>query len=444
MRKKRLGQFVKGTTITFVSRVLFFFLSLGTSIAIARVLGPQGKGIYTLAILLPTLITTLINLGIGPATVYHFAQGRYSRREILGSNIFFGFSISCLGLVVGLIIALFFQESLFPGVPTKYLIVALSLVPATLFFKYLQNILLGAQRFKEYNLIEIFRSLLMLLFVLIALVLFKAGVVGAIVASFFSWVTSGLILFFWSEEAAGGIVFKLNRDYLKKASIYGLQVHLANILSFLNYRVDMFLVNGFLNPTAVGFYSVSVALVEKLWLISQAASTVLFPKVAAEEDEQKRKSFTPLVSRTVLWVTALGALILFFLSRWVIEFLYSKTFLPAVSPFRILLPGIVALSVSRVLANDIAGRGKPMLNTYVSIFTLLTNIVLNIIWIPRYGISGAALASTTSYTFTLLARIFFYTRLSGNSWMEVLVPQRMDWVIYRQTGEALIKKARGG
>lgn len=437
------GRFTRRTAITFTARVLSVLLGIAISVIIARLLGPEGKGIYTLAALLPTLIVTFANLGIGPATVYHVAQGRYSRQEILGTNIAFALGIGALGVLGGLIVALFLHQSVFPGVAQGYLLLALALIPGTLLFVYLQNILLGAQRFKEYNLIAIIQSLLFLASVVIALWALKAGVVGALVAGAFAWFLADVVLFLWVWKIVGGISFKLNLAYLRKASVYGLQAHLGNIIGFLNYRIDMFLVNGFLNPTAVGFYSIGVGLGEKLWMVSHAASTVLFPRVAAETDEHRRKEFTPLVARSVLWISVLGALAVFFLSHWLVNFLYSAAFLPAVQPLQILLPGIVALSVGRVLANDIAGRGRPMLNTYVGAGALATNVALNLIWIPRYEIAGAAWASTVSYSLTFVVRLLLYCRLSGNSWVKVLLPQRGDWKLYRGTGEALAQWAKG-
>jgi O-antigen/teichoic acid export membrane protein len=432
-----MGQFARGTAITFAARVLSLIIGIATSIILARLLGPEGKGIYTLAALLPSLIVTLVNFGIGPATVYHVAQGRYPRREILGNNIVFALGIGVVGVFVGLVVAFFFQESIFPGVTQGYLLLALALIPVNLLFAYLQNILLGAQRFKEFNLITILHALLFLVFIVIALWILKAGIPGALLAAVLAWFLTNVVLLFCAWKVAGGISFKLNPVYLRKASVYGIQAHLGNILGFLNYRVDMFLVNGFLNPAAVGFYSIAVGLVEKLWMVSAAASTVLFPRVAAETDEQRRKEFTPLIARTILWITAFGALMLVFLSRWIIIVLYSRAFLPSISALQALLVGIIALSVGRVLANDIAGRGRPILNSYVGMLALVTNVTLNIVWIPRYGITGAAWASTVSYSVTLLARLFLYCRLSGNSWTKVLLPQPSDWALYRRTGLAL-------
>ena len=50
--------FIKNTSITFMTRILQLILGVGISIIIARVLGPEGKGIYSLAILLSALLIT--------------------------------------------------------------------------------------------------------------------------------------------------------------------------------------------------------------------------------------------------------------------------------------------------------------------------------------------------------------------------------------------------
>jgi len=432
-----MGQFARNVALTFVSKVLTLIIGVGASVLIARVLGPEGKGIYAMAILLPTLIITFTHLGIGLASVYYVAQRRYPREEILGNNIILAVMIGAVGVFGGLIVSIFFGQEVFPGVAKGYLLLALALIPINLFFTYLENILLGAQRIKEFNYVAIIHEVLFFAFIVIALWTLRIGVVGAILAGVLAWLVTDIVLFLWARKVAGGVSLRWNRNYMKQASTYGVQAHLGNILGFLNLRLDMFFVNAFLNPGAVGFYSIGVGLVEKLWLISQAAGTVLFPKVAAETDEHRRKKFTPLVARTTLWITALGALVLVFLSRWIVVLLYSKAFLPSVSALQALLVGIVALSGGRVLANDFAGRGRPMLNTYVGMLTLVTNVILNIVWIPKYGINGAAWASTVSYSLTLVARLFLYCRLSGNPWTKVILPQRGDWAIYRRTGLAL-------
>ena len=123
--------------------------------------------------------------------------------------------------------------------------------------------------------------------------------------------------------------------------------------------------------------------------------------------------------------------------------LYSEAFCPAVEALQALLVGIVALSAGRVLSNDLAGRGRPILNAYGGMATVAVNIVLNIIWIPRFGIVGAAWASTVSYFVSFLLALVFYCRLSGNRWQLAIIPQQGDWALYCRTVVALSQWARG-
>ncbi|MBC7293551.1 MAG: polysaccharide biosynthesis C-terminal domain-containing protein [Thermoleophilia bacterium] len=139
----------------------------------------------------------------------------------------------------------------------------------------------------------------------------------------------------------------------------------------------------------------------------------------------------------MLLATTLGGLALVLLSRWLVLLLYSEAFLGAVSALQALLVGTVALSAGRVLSNDISGRGFPRLNIYTGVAAVVTNVLLNLLWIPRYEIIGAAWASTVSYTVSFLGALYFYCRLSGNRWTVVVIPQRGDWALFRRTGVML-------
>ena len=429
MNKKK---FVRDTTITFGSRLFSLLVGIGTSVVLARALGPQGRGTYALAMLLPNMIVTFGNFGVGPATVYYVARGKISREIILGNNILLSLILSAFGILAGVCVIIFFHQNLFKGVAVSLLILSLALVPLNFFLSFVKYILLGAQRIKEFNYIGVIQTLFFFTAVVLALLFFRVGIAGAIGAAALSTLAAGILAFHWAKMVSGGVKLRPYPPYIKKALIYGFQSHLSNILGFLNYRADVFLINWFLSPAAVGLYSVSVGLAEKIWLVSQSAGTVLFPKIAAENEEELRKTFTPFVARTVLWLTALGAIVLFLISKQVILLLYSDAFLPAVSPLQGLVVGIIALAPSRVLANDIAGRGRPALNAYRGLITVFINITLNLLWIPRYGIVGSAWASTVAYTASFIGALLIYCHLSGNPWTVVLLPQPEDWVLYKR------------
>lgn len=428
-----MGTFTKNTTITLTARIITLILGITISVIIARLLGPAGKGIYTLSILLPSLIVTFTNLGVGPATVYYIGRQKYSLSEIFGNNVIVSLVLSVFSIIIGLVIIFFFKEPVFSGISRRYLLLTLALIPINLFFSYTNAILLGLQKIKEYNVVSVVQTSSFLGLIVIAIWWRRSGIEGAILAGIVANLLVDLLLFFWVKRFTQGIIFQINKSYIKNSFLYGIKAHLSNVLSFLHLRLDVFLISAFINPLAVGYYSIAVGIAEKLWLISQSASTVLFPKVASEKDEKRRKEFTPLVSHMTIFVTALGALVTFFLSRWLVIFFFSKAYLPAVRPLHILLLGAVAVSGGRVLGNDFAGRGRPMLNTYLNTISVVINLGLNLLWIPRFGIIGAAWATTVSYIAALIGAVIVYSRVSGNPWTKILLPQRGDWALYRRT-----------
>jgi O-antigen/teichoic acid export membrane protein len=435
-----MRSFGKNTAITFVTQISNLILGIAASIVIARLLGPKGKGVYTLAILLPSIAVTLSNLGIGPATIYYIGKGKYSLEKILGSNLALTSVLSSIAIMASIIIIVFFRNLFLRGVPLNYLFLALLFIPFMLLQSYLQNILLGLQEIKKYNLADLFRSACFLVLVIFTLCLFKAKLIGAISSLIISTLLTGIFTLFWINKLTGITTYRIDKDFVKDASSYGIKAHTANILAFLNYRFDIFLVNAFVGPIAVGYYSLAVGIAEKIWLLSGSASTVLFPRVASEKDEKRRKEFTPIVSRNVMFITTIEAIFIYFLIRWIIIFFYSKTFLPSVRPLQILLPGIIALSAARVLANDIAGRGKPLLNTYMAAASLAVNIGFNILWIPKFGIEGAALASTLSYNILLLEEVLIYSRLSRNPIGKILFIRKSDFALYKNFIFQVVKK----
>ncbi|NPA93750.1 MAG: flippase [Chloroflexi bacterium] len=425
--------FVRGMAITMGSRLIALVIGLGASAVLARALGPEGKGMYALAVLLPSMIVALGSFGLDSATIYYTAREEISWRIILGNNVVLSFVQGFLGILAGFIIVRVFHENLFKDIAISILNFSLVLIPINFFFHSVRYILWGAQRVKEFNQVILIQRGIFFILSVVVLWAFNMGVIGAIGATFISILAAAVLAFHWAKMISGGVVLSLNPVYIRKAFTYGFQAYLANILGFLNYRADMFLVNWLMGPAAAGLYGTGVDIIERGWLISQVAGAMIFPRVAAAKNSRTKLLLTPLVARTVFWITAGGVVVLVFISDWLVYFLYSEAFLPAARALRGLAIGVISLSVGRVLSNDIAGRGRPVFNIYVGLATIVVNVILNFLWIPRYGIEGAAWASSVSYTISFLGALYFYCRLSGNHWTMIIFPQKEDLVIYYKT-----------
>jgi stage V sporulation protein B len=201
----------------------------------------------------------------------------------------------------------------------------------------------------------------------------------------------------------------------------------ANILQFLNYRLDLFLVAFFRTTTEVGLYALAASLAQLLWLVSNAMATVLFPRVASnDEPEGVALDRTAFFSRFSLASTLVLGIVLAVIAEPFLRIIYGAQFEPAVVPLLLLLPGIVAFAPVNVLAAHLAGSGRPEINLAVSGASLAVTIILDLLLIPAYGMAGAAVASSVAYITATVVIVALYCRHVHATARSVLLPTAAD------------------
>jgi Na+-driven multidrug efflux pump len=102
----------------------------------------------------------------------------------------------------------------------------------------------------------------------------------------------------------------------------------------------------------------------------------------------------------------------------------------------------VAMSGWVVMINDFGGRGRPMLNNYIMAASLFLNIMLNIFYIPKFGIIGAAWASTFSYCLAFLITLVAYSKVSDNKIRDIIFLKKEDFLIYKNLLAEFAKKSK--
>jgi O-antigen/teichoic acid export membrane protein len=172
---------------------------------------------------------------------------------------------------------------------------------------------------------------------------------------------------------------------------------------------------------------VAVQLSERLWMLSQSISTILLPKLSElSNDEDKRLKITPIIARLTLASTAFLSIVFAVVIYPIIPIVFGVNFIDVYIPLLILLPGIVFTSTSRVLANDLAARGKPELNMYTSIVVVVCNIIGNIVLIPLYGLAGAATATTIAYIINFILKIMMYHYITAAPILSIVIIRNND------------------
>jgi O-antigen/teichoic acid export membrane protein len=409
---------------------LGYVIALATGVLTARYLGPEGKGIYVLALLIPHLAVNALTLGVGSASTYFIARGERDPGTALGTSL-------AIVLPLGLACTLVIQGLLWAGWWTTphaaYIGLAVWSILPTMGAALVRNVLLGLQRYTLFNwLIVVDKAVLLALLALGGLVwrgdLWMLCVLF-VVASYLSF---GIAFGRFRRLATSQLAFDL--PYARQALHYGFRGHIGWLADMLNYRLDMLFVGGLAGATALGLYSAAVSLAETLWILPSCVSLVVMPRLASARIDSS--GMTATLCRLLSPLMLLATLALAVLGGPLIALLYGSQFQASLRPLLLLLPGVALLSLVKVLSADFAARGRPGLVSAVSWISLAVTIALDLTLIRPFGAAGAAMASSVAYAASTAVTLFLFWRLTSLTPASVLLPRladaRIAWGVLQQ------------
>ncbi len=417
--------FVRNVSITFVTKIVILIVALVTSIVIARTIGPEGKGLFALIILVSSLVFYTMHLSIGSGSGYFLGRRGASLEQLAGSWLSLSVIIGSAALGVSLLLAPHLVPRFLPDVPVRLVVIALFSVPFSIISGNLNTLFKATGDFRRYNILMSSQPVSLLVSLLILLFVYPGSKIEAVVIAFLiSRVFSGCLAIILTAGITR-LRFHWIRGLIRKAIAFGVQAHFATFFAFLSLRIDLVLINFFMWPEFVGYYSVSVVLVEKIWFVPEVLSVVLYPRVAHGSEEEANR-LTSIVGRLTFLLTVLGCVGVLLFGGFLIQLFYGERFLPSVAPLFLLLPGVITSSLSRVVSSDLLARGYPRVILFGGLAALIVNILLNLLFIPRYGISGAAVATSISYSLNFVILATAFVRLTGVSLCSFLVPRIAD------------------
>ena len=424
---------VHSSAITMLQLVGASVCSLLCNIVLARGLGPTGQGAYSLTYGMAVLAMLGFDFGIGAASVYHVSRGTYAARHAAQQNMVLGLSLG--GIAVGTVgLALFLGHSVWlPRVDVTSLVISVALIPILLVSSYLNAVLQGTQNFVHYNIAAFTPYVIRLLFTLIGVGMLHGGLHAALLAMLLAHACTLLVIATLLVRRHGlHPTCRIDRDYARTIASYGMPVYASNVLTQLNYRADAFMLNFFTDTASVGLYAVAVGMGERLWMFSFAVGSVILPRISAlHTDEATRRDITPRAARCVVWLSAAAAVVVYIVAPWGVDLLFGPPYAQATQALRLLLPGLVIFNISRILGNDIAGRGRPAINAWLSGVVVFVNLAANCAVLPRFGLRGAAAVAAASYTLDACLKLAVYCKLTQVAWTQVVFLQRRDWDFVR-------------
>jgi O-antigen/teichoic acid export membrane protein len=301
------------------------------------------------------------------------------------------------------------------------------------------GLFLGKNEISKYNQINWIPSILIFFLSLVFILNLKLDIKGAILATLGGSFSMSIILLlknnflsFFSVK----IEWKLIKSLLSLGLIYALSLLVIN----LNYKIDVILLDKLSTPFELGIYSKGASLTQYLWQIPMLLSTLVFAKSATSKKDIEFSLKVAQLLRISIFIIAIICLILILFSKFIILTMYGVQYKESVSVFVYLLPGVLLLTIFKVMNMDLAGKGKPWIALKAMIPALIINIILNIILIPEKGANGAAIASTISYSIAAILFTFFYSKTSKVSIKQIFTYKKNDFKLFMSVFNKLMNK----
>lgn len=418
----------------FGSKILIKLIGAFTAPLLTRLLGPQRYGIYATLLAIFSISQILFTSGINSGIKKFLAEDRSLenwKNQVFG----FYFRVSVLLSVIG---GALFAIAAWVGIVERALGVSY-----TLYF-YLLAVYLVSNQASEYNL----RSLMGLqkelyseplrvarkgVFAVSAVTLVYVGfsVRGVLAAHILASMTCFLLgLYFLRSNLDLSSIFRRVSREMPRREMLTFNFATIAFVFFLStfYHVDVLTLRAFRPESEVGYYKAALVIAGFLWLAPTAVQDVMVQSVSEHWREDATDTINRISNQTTRYsflFTALLAIGIAALADPFIPLYFGSEFRPAIRPFVILLPGTVGFAIARPIYAITQAKGQMRPLVIVTGVLAGLNLLLNVLLVPRFGTTGAAVATTIGYGLLPLgnvvcARYVGYRPIAGSGFSRIV------------------------
>ncbi len=404
------------TSWLFVEKILRMVVGLFIGVWIARYLGPEQFGLLSYAGAFVGLFTAIATLGLDGIVVRELVKDESSRNVLLGTT----FILKLIG-AFGVLL---------------FLAIAINVTSNDYYTNVLIFIIASATIFQSFNVVDFyFQSRVLSKYIVYAKVisLFISSVVKIIlivngapliafawVILFDSMILALGFLFFYLYLHLSFKSWKFQKDVAARLLKDSWPLILSGIVVSIYMKIDQIMIKEMLDSDAVGQYAAAVKLSEAWYFIPIVIATSLFPAIINAKTKSEELYYARLqkLYDLMVLIAISVAIPMTFMSDWIVKWLYGTQYNEAGSVLMIHIWAAIFVFLGVASGKWFIAENLQILSFFRTFYGMLINIILNILFIPKYGIQGAAFATLFSqfmaaYLFDLFSyktRNMFYMK----------------------------------
>tara|TARA_B110000211_G_scaffold730_1_gene836 strand:+ start:2276 stop:3631 length:1356 start_codon:yes stop_codon:yes gene_type:complete len=433
LKDKDFSEIIKGSGISFFLR--FGGLAVGylLTLLIANLFGANGLGDYVLAITILRLFTLLAKLGLDTTSIRFIAafasQDKWTsifrfRKQII--------SILSISSIVASLLMYFLAEPIADLINANYKYIQLSaffVLPMAFFMLHYES-LRGLKRIAAFS---FFYMMAQGLFTIVSVLIIHQFTISSnvpiyayLVSVFIVSILSFLSFKYSLKKSAKGkeSAEKELRSYSEILKI-SVPLMFAQSVQFIMAWTDKLMLGAIdtpnvslgltTNSSEVGIYHTAFKLSMFAAVSLMSINSIASPKFAemyASKNKEGLKKIVHQSTKMIFWVT-LPLVVIFFSIPDFLLGLFGEEFKIGMFAFILLSCGKMISAFSGSVGNILQMTGNQNILARILFLGAIINVLLNLILIPKYGINGAAIASTISTVFWNITMVFAVKKKLG-------------------------------
>lgn len=410
-----VDRIVSGFKAQFLSKLVSAIAGAVLLTALARLLNPQGYGLFMLALTIFSSFKLVARLGIPGSAGRYVAEFKEKKPEQLPHIVRFSLLLNLGAIAVTVLVVLvsypYIVDLLDDPELGPFLIVGSILLVVGTIRTYLVKVLQGFEAIQFVAVLKAIDPVGRLVFAL-GLVLAGFGAMGAYVGYIISSVLTTAL-------GLGYLVFRLRGFEEEGTSIesglprriaeYSLPLTATNSAYVLDRRIDTLLVGFFLSPVEVGFYVLGDRVVRILQTPMSALGFTLSPmfgseKAAGNITRISRIYEVTLVNSLLLYIPAAAGIVL--IADPLVTLVFGPEYSGAIIVLQVLGLYAVFKAITKLTDNGLNYLGRARDRAIFRGSTAILNVILNVILIPIFGVVGAAIATVITYGLYTAANLY--------------------------------------
>ena len=403
-----LGRYFKNTSWLLLEQSTRLLVAIVGGIIVARYLGPENFGKLSFSLSLVGLLTVGASLGLETILVKEIVAGEHKLESILGTSLVLRITSSIFAVAATVLIAM--------SIPSlddeEKLIAAVASLTAMFFAFEVIDYYFKALVQTRYMLYARLVQAPLSIVIKLALVIQQASVV------LFAWAIvldatlyTIVILFLFRRHANAPLLLHFRMKIAASVLSDGWPLVISAVAVSIYMKVDQLMIQSMLGMREVGIYAIAVRISELGYFFPMVVVSSLFPAMVRARQTSENDYLTKRISLySFLVITAVAlSVVLWLLAPFLVRMLFGYAYIAAADVLKIHAWAAVFVFIG------IAGKAWAVsenLQVYAAINTVtgaLLNVILNWVFIPRFGITGAAYATLLSYAFASILGFAFFS-----------------------------------